>query len=198
MDKVKDPLLYKIIRPIVKWLFIIIYRPKIKGKKYIPKGEGIVLAGNHKNNLDCAILMASTRRCIHFLAKEELFKGIFGWLFKGIGLIPVKRKTKDGKALPRSIKYLENDKVIGIFPEGTFNRGEGVILPFKIGAVKMAHDSKRKIVPFVIKGNYKIFRLKNGPRIEFFEPFEVTDDNLDKENEKFMKFISDKLTDSEV
>ena len=198
MDKVKDPLLYKILRPIVKWLFIILYRPKIKGKKYIPKDGGVVLAGNHKNNLDCAILMASTKRCIHFLAKEELFKGIFGWLFKGMGLIPVKRKTKDGKALPRSIKYLENEKVIGIFPEGTFNRGEGVILPFKIGAVKMAHDSKKKIVPFVIKGNYKIFRLKNGPRIEFFEPIEIKNDNLDKENERLMKFISDKLTDSEV
>ena len=78
MDKVKDPLLYKIIRPIVKWLFIILYRPKIKGKEYISKKEGIVLAGNHKNNFDCAILMASTKRCIHFLAKEELFKGIFG------------------------------------------------------------------------------------------------------------------------
>lgn len=198
MDKVKDPLLYKIIRPIVKWLFIILYRPKIKGKKYIPKDGGIVLAGNHKNNLDCAILMASTKRCIHFLAKEELFKGIFGWLFKGLGLIPVKRKTKDGKALPRSIKYLENEKVIGIFPEGTFNRGEGVILPFKIGAVKMAHDSKKKIVPFVIKGDYKIFKIKRGLRIEFFEPIEIVDDNLDKENERLMKFISDKLTDSEV
>lgn len=198
MDKVKDPLLYKIIRPIVKWLFIILYRPKIKGKKYIPKDGGIVLAGNHKNNLDCAILMASTKRCIHFLAKEELFKGIFGWLFKGLGLIPVKRKTKDGKALPRSIKYLENEKVIGIFPEGTFNRGEDVILPFKIGAVKMAHDSKKKIVPFVIKGDYKIFKIKRGLRIEFFEPIEIVDDNLDKENERLMKFISDKLTDSEV
>lgn len=198
MGKIKDPLLYKILRPIVKWLFIILYRPKIKGKENIPKSGGIVLAGNHKNNFDCAIMMASTKRCIHFLAKEELFKGPFGWLFKGMGLIPVKRKSKDGKALPRSIAYLEKDKVIGIFPEGTFNRGEGVILPFKIGAVKMAHDANKKIVPFVIKGDYKIFRFKRGLRIEFFEPFNVDTDNLDEANEKFMKFISDKLTDSEV
>ena len=198
MDKIKDPLLYKILRPIVKVLFVILYRPKIKGKKYISKSEGIVLAGNHKNNLDCAILMSSTRRCIHFLAKEELFNGPFGWLFKGMGLIPVKRKTKDGKALPKSIAYLEKDKVIGIFPEGTFNRGEGVILPFKIGAVKMAHDAKKKIVPFVIKGDYKIFKFRRGLRIEFFEPIEINIDNLDEANEMLMKFISDKLTDSEV
>ena len=196
MGKIKDPLLYKIIRPIVKWLFIILYRPKIKGKENIPKDGGIILAGNHTNNFDCAILMASTKRCIHFLAKEELFKSIVGWFFKGLGLIPVKRKTKDGKALPKAIEYLEKEKVIGIFPEGTFNRSDDVILPFKIGAVKMAHDTNTKIVPFVIKGKYKLFRRK--VRIRFFEPFEVKSDDLDKENKKFMKYISDKLNDSEV
>ena len=196
MERVKDPLLYKILRPIAKWLFILLYRPKIIGKENIPKDGGYVLAGNHTNNLDCIILMASTKRCIHFLAKEELFKGLFGWLFKGMGLIPVKRKTKDGKALPRAIQYLENDKVIGLFPEATINRGDGVILPFKIGAVKMAHDSGRPIIPFVIKGKYKIFRRRI--KIVFFEPIYVKENDLDKANEKFMKYISDKLTDSEV
>ena len=196
MEKVKDPLLYKILRPIAKWLFILLYRPKIIGKENIPKDGGYVLAGNHTNNLDCIILMASTKRCIHFLAKEELFKGLFGWLFKVMGLIPVKRKTKDGKALPRAIQYLENDKVIGLFPEATINRGDGVILPFKIGAVKMAHDSGRPIIPFVIKGKYKIFRRRI--KIVLFEPIYVKDNDLDKANEKFMKYISDKLTDSEV
>ena len=158
MGKIKDPLLYKIIRPIVKWAFIILYRPKIQGKENIPKDGGIILAGNHTNNFDCAILMASTKRCIHFLAKEELFKSIVGWFFKGLGLIPVKRKTKDGKALPKAIEYLEKEKVIGIFPEGTFNRSDDVILPFKIGAVKMSHDAKKYIVAFVIKRKYKFFR----------------------------------------
>ena len=113
-----------------------------------------------------------------------------------MGLIPVKRKTKDGKALPRAIQYLENDKVIGLFPEATINRGDGVILPFKIGAVKMAHDSGRPIIPFVIKGKYKIFRRRI--KIVFFEPIYVKENDLDKANEKFMKYISDKLTDSEV
>lgn len=196
MKKYKDPLLYKIVRPIGSGLFKILYRPKIIGKEKIPKTGRIVLAGNHKNNLDCIMVIASTKRCVHFLAKIELFKGPLGWFFKAMGLIPVKRKMKDGKALPESIKYLENEKLIGIFPEATFNRGEGVILPFKIGAVKMAHDTNTKIVPFVIKGDYKLFRKR--VRIVFFDPFEVKSDNLDKENEKFMKFIKKQLTDSEV
>ena len=196
MEKCKDPLFYKIVRAIGKVIFILLYRPKVVGKKNIPKKGRLVIAGNHKNNFDCAMLMISTRRCIHFLAKEELFKGKGGWFFKAMGLIPVKRKTHDGKALPTSIAYLEKEKVIGIFPEGTFNRSDDPVLPFKIGAVKMSHDTGSPIVPFTIKGDYRIFR--KGPKIEFYEPFYVKDDDLDKENEKFMKLISDKLTDSEV
>lgn len=196
MKKYKDPMFYKIFRPIARVLFKILYRPTIIGKENIPKSGRIVIAGNHKHNMDCGMMLSSTKRCIHFLAKEELFKSKFGFFFRWMGLIPVKRKTKDGKALPEAINYLENEKVIGIFPEATFNRGEGVILPFKIGAVKMAHDANAKIVPFVIKGEYKMFRKKI--RIVFFEPFEVKSDDLDKENKKFMKFIEKKLTDSEV
>ena len=196
MEKYNDPVLYKIVRPIGSVLFKIVYRPKIIGKNNIPKNGRVILAGNHKNNLDCIVLLSSTKRCIHFLAKEELFKGKMGWFFKDIGLIPVKRKTKDGKALPTAISYLENEKVIGIFPEGTHNKSENVILPFKIGAVKMSKDANCNIVPFVIKGDYKIFR--KGLKIVFFEPFKVDSDDLDKENEKFMKYISDKLTDCEV
>lgn len=196
MKQYKDPLFYKIVRPIAKFIFIVLYRPTIKGKENIPKEGGIILAGNHKHNFDCGMMLASTKRCIHFLAKEELFNGLFGWFFKAMGLIPVKRKTHDGKALPTAISYLENGKVIGIFPEGTFNRSDEVILPFKIGAVKMAHDAKCKIVPFVIKGEYKIFR--KGPRIQFFKPILIKTDDLDKANKDLMKFIAKKLTDSEV
>ena len=60
----------------------------------------------------------------------------------------------------------------------------------------MAHDTNTKIIPFVIKGKYKLFRRK--VRIRFFEPYEVKSDDLDKENKKFMKYISEKLMDSEV
>ena len=194
--KYKDPLLYKIVRPIGKVLFKIVYRPKVIGSEFIPKNGRIIIAGNHKNNLDCMMLLISTKRCVHFLAKDELFKGKMGWFFKAIGLIPVNRKTKDGKALKEATGYLENDKVIGIFPEGTHNKSNDVILPFKIGAVKMSNDADSKIVPFVIKGEYKKFR--KGVRIIFFEPFKAKSNDLDKENENFMKLISKKLTDSEV
>ncbi|MBO5376442.1 MAG: 1-acyl-sn-glycerol-3-phosphate acyltransferase [Bacilli bacterium] len=197
MDVVeKDPLFYRIVRPILTFLFKVLYRPTIIGKEHIPKSGRIVIAGNHTNNFDCVLLIASTKRCVHFLAKDELYKGFKKYIFKYMGIIPVNRRQKDGKSLKKAIDFLNKDMAIGIFPEGTFNRSENTILPFKIGAVKMAHDTNTKIAPFVIKGKYKLF--KKSVKIVFFEPLEIKDSNLDVENQRLMDLVSEKLEDSEV
>ena len=103
-----------------------------------------------------------------------------------MGLIPVNRRTKDKNALEEAIKYLNNDQVIGIFPEGTI--GKNGLLPFKMGAVKMAYETKSKILPFVITGKYRIFF--NDLKIEFLEEVEIKSDDLEKENEKLRTKIS--------
>lgn len=192
----KDPRFYKMVRPIVTFLFKFLYRPQIIGKEYIPKEGRIIIAGNHTNNLDCILLISSTKRCIHFLAKDELYKGVKKILFKHMGIIPVNRRVKDGQSLKKAKIFLNKEMVIGIFPEGTFNKSNNPILPFKIGAVKMAHDTKTKIIPFVIKGKYKLFQRKI--RIIFFSPVEITEDNLDLANEKLMNFVSKKLIEDNV
>ena len=51
----------------------------------------VVLGGNHTSNLDCLLLISSTKRKIHFLAKDSLIKGKFGFIFKNMGIIPVNR-----------------------------------------------------------------------------------------------------------
>ena len=189
-----NSLLYNIVRPIVSSLFKIFYRPKYTGLENIPGNGRVVLAGNHKNNLDCIYLMSSTKRPIHFLAKKELWSGLKKIIFNNMGLIPVDRKQKKHDSLVLAEKYLESEKIIGIFPEGTFNNSNNVILPFKIGAVKMAYDTKTKIVPFIIKGKYKIF--SKNLNIEFLKPIDVVSDDLSLENKKLEKIISDRLEET--
>ncbi len=187
-----EPLLYRIVRPILCLLFYVLYRPTIIGQENVPKDGRVVLAGNHTNNLDCILLIISCKRVIHFLAKEELIKGVFGFIFKCMGIIPVNRRIHDKGALNSAISCLNEDKVIGIFPEGTFNRSNNVILPFKIGAVKMASETGSPIVPFVIKGEYKIFKRKI--KLEFLEPINVPlEKDLTSYNQELMDIVSDKL-----
>lgn len=180
-----DVFLYKVLRPIITVLFKVIYKPTIIGKENIKNEGRIILAGNHTNNLDCALLISSTKRNIHFLAKSELFTGIKKILFSNMGLIPVNRKKKDHKSLDMAYKYLNKDKVIGIFPEGTI--GKKGILPFKMGAVKMSYETNCEIVPFAITGEYKLF--SNNLKIEFGKPLKIKNSNLEKENEKLRNKI---------
>lgn len=187
----KEPLLYRLVRPLINLFVRLVFRPTYIGLENIPKSGRFVLAGNHTNNFDCVLLISSTKRVIHYLAKDSLTKGILGPAFKAMGIIPVNRSIHDKGALNSAINTLQEDKVIGIFPEGTINRTEDIIMPFKIGAVKMSKETNSKIIPFVITGEYKAF--KKSVTIEFLKPIQIKGDNLTEENEHLMKIISTKL-----
>lgn len=187
--KQKEALLYKLVRPIITIGVKTFMRPKIIGAENIPKSGRIILAGNHTNNFDCLLLMSSTKRCIHFLAKDELWGGIKKIIFGNLGLIPVNRRQKDPDALRLAEAYLKGEKLIGIFPEGTI--GKEKLLPFKIGAVKMAKDTDTKIIPFKIQGKYRLF--SKDLVICFGEPISIMGSDLEKENKKLRGKIQDML-----
>ena len=190
MKKFEDVLLYKITRPIITVLFRFLYTPKIIGTENIPKDGRVVLAGNHTNNFDCLLLISATKRNIHFLAKNELWKGVKKIIFSNMGLIPVDRTKHDHSALENAYGYLNNNKVVGIFPEGTTEKNRG-LLPFKIGAIKIAYETNSSIIPFVITGNYRLF--SKNLKIEFLKPMKLKTDNLTNENDKLYNLIKSKL-----
>ena len=189
----KEPFFYRFIaKPLIFIYTKIALRPKIIGIEYIPKTGRVVLAGNHTNNLDSVMTAAINKRVVHFLAKDSLLKGPKKLIFKNMGIIPVNRSIHDKDALSKAIDALNNEMVIGIFPEGTVNKTEKIILPFKIGAVKMASITSSQIVPFVITGSYKLFN--NDLCIEFLNPIKIPKStDLTEYNEKLMSIISEKL-----
>ena len=181
----KDPIFYKITRPILS-IFIKLYRPTIIGKEFIPKEGRVILAGNHTSYLDPLLVAYGTKRCVHYFAKDSLYKGIKKPIFKGLGIIPVNRKVKDKNSLYKGIDVLNNDLVVGIFPEGTINKTDDIVMNFKFGAVKMAYETNSKIVPFSITHKYKF--LKKSVKIEYGKPYNVSSD-LKKENDILMKKV---------
>lgn len=151
----KDPLFYKIIQPfIITWMRLR-FRPRIINSNNIPKKGRVLIAGTHVNNADGFLLAITVRRCIRFLAKAEVFKGITAPFAKGIGMIPVNRQVQDKSVIPTVVSLLEQECAIGIFPEGTINRErKDLILPFKPGVIKMAIEGESPIVPFAIISKY--------------------------------------------
>lgn len=189
----KEPILYRTVRPIIKILFNFIFKPTYIGLENIPKEEKCILVGNHTSNLDCLLLISSTKRTIHFLAKDSLIKGFKKIIFQNMGIIPVNRKIHDKNALNSAIDILEENKVIGIFPEGTINKTDDIIMPFKIGAVKMASTTNSTLVPFTIKNKYKVF--KKSVILEFYKPYKINTQKRDltDENKHLMNIISNEL-----
>ena len=96
-------------------------------------------------------------------------------------------QKKDKNALNLGIKYLNDNNVVGIFPEGTRNKTKELLQPFKFGAVSMAKKTNATIIPFAITGEYK-WRTKNLT-LEFGKPFKIGDMTLEEANDKLYNEI---------
>ena len=183
--------LYRLTRGLITLFMKCFYRVEYIGINNIPKNGPFILAGNHKSNLDCLLLISSTKRTIRFMAKKELMDKA-GWFFRQFGIIPVNRKTKNKEALEEAYKVINDDGIVGIFPEGTFNKSPYVVLPFKYGCVKMASVTNSLIVPFAIKNDYKLF--KRSVKIIFGKAYHLEKkDDLKKENICLMNKVIDLL-----
>ena len=152
-----EPKTYVRMRGLLYYAFKFLFRPTIIDNDKIPESGRIVIAGNHTHFMDCISLAASTKRCVHFLAKSELMKPPLKWFFAPFGIIPVHRGQKDKAALSSAIEVLEDDKVIGIFPEGTRNKVGAELLPFKEGSFKMAEKTGCLIIPVALSNTAEVF-----------------------------------------
>lgn len=173
--------MYRFLKPVLGLIFKLYYNPKIIGEENILKEGSILIVGNHKHLFDQCLAIIATKRPIHYMAKKEYFEGKFAWFFKMVGCIPVDRSRKDENAKKKALEVLNNGYALGLFPEGTRNKTEQFLLPFKYGAVSMANKTDSYLVPFGITGDYK-FRSKNL-MIRFGKPFKA-DDDLEKSNKK--------------
>lgn len=186
--KYKDSKFYRTMKILFSWWYFVWYNPKIIGKENIPIDGSFILAGNHKSMMDPCALVVSTKRIIHFLAKDKYFnKKIIGNFFKYMQCIKVNTGVKNKDAMSNAIDVLNNEGAIGIFPEGTRNKTKEFLLPFKFGAVSMAKKTDSWIVPFGITGDYK-FRSKNLI-IRFGNPFKVGNMELEEANEKLFNEV---------
>lgn len=192
----KNPLFYKLAKIILGPLFKFYYNPKVINKHLIPKDGPIIVVGNHIHLMDQCVPILSTKRVINYMAKKEYFDNKkVAWFFKSAGCIPVDRTKKDENAVNCALDVLTNGGAIGLFPEGTRNKTELFLQPFKFGAVSMAKKTNAYLVPFGITGDYK-FRSKNL-KVRFGKPFKIgVDEDLAKANEKLFKTVEKLMKDN--
>ena len=139
---------------VAKALFFV----RIEGKENLPEG-GCVIMGNHRAWADPFMLaMCARDREIRFMGKKELWGNkVFSWIAMQVRGVPVDRGAADMASIRMSMAVLKAGHTLGIFPEGTRSKGDGM-MPIQGGASLLALRSKCAVVPVYIDGNYKLFR----------------------------------------
>lgn len=185
-----------VIGGLVRVLMPVVFWPKVRGRKNIPRGSGVVLAANHISDLDAPLVVATCGLGkVSFLAKAELFRSKLGWAFRLTGAIPVDRARRNSGAVDLAVEKLKAGGVVSIMPEGTAKRKGGELLPFKLGAVRMAGGAGVPIVPVAISGKFRPFGL-GRLKIEYGKPIEIRGD-LEKANDKLRNTVERMLKGKE-
>jgi len=115
----------------------------VSGEENLPAQGGYLLVPNHLSNVDPLCLcwyFMKRDTAVRFLAKKSMFSvPVFGWIIKGMGLIPVNRDSNPSAVLAPTREALKAGEVVGIFPEGTLTRDpDQWPMEFKSGAARPA------------------------------------------------------------
>jgi 1-acyl-sn-glycerol-3-phosphate acyltransferase len=137
-----------------------LFRPQVLNAEHIPGGPAI-LAANHVSVLDGPLLAwppaARRRRAVRFLVAAENFRlPLIGSILRAFRQIPIRRGERDARALDLAVTAVRAGGVVGIFPEGRVNAGDGTTLQrIRRGAARVAIAARAPVVPVGIWGTQR-------------------------------------------
>ncbi len=153
-DGAKNSAWYALVLRLVRNLFFKLVTGGISslGEENLPADGPMLIAPNHVSNLDPpAVACGTNKRQFKFMAKEELFKGLFGKIISSVGAYPVKRGEGDTESIRKTLQFLEEGRGVLVFPEGS--RGDGVTLgPINRGVMMLAKRSDAPVIPTAVIG----------------------------------------------
>ena len=152
----------KLLVCFLRQAFRLFMKMESQGLENFPSEGPVIVACNHVTNFDVFPMQFTLPRPIFFMGKAELFKFLLmDVALRNLGAFPVYRGEKDAWAMRHARKVLEHGQTLGMFPEGTRNKGRGLSLA-KTGTARMAIDNHCPILPTVVVGTDRFF--KDFPR----------------------------------
>ncbi|MBQ8133939.1 MAG: 1-acyl-sn-glycerol-3-phosphate acyltransferase [Clostridia bacterium] len=139
-----------LIRPFIRIRYV--------GTENIPKKGSVILCSNHVSYFDPVALSMGMKRKIYYMAKSEFFTD-YGfavkWFFRICGVFPVKRNSCDRNAVHSAEEILNNNCIVGIFPQGGISNSRKSFTP-KAGAALLAVKTATQVIPASIYFEGKI------------------------------------------
>lgn len=180
----------------VQWAFRVILflcgtKVTVIGEERVPRDQAVLYIGNHKSYFDTIITYARCPRLTGYIAKSNMEKVplLSTWMKRLHCLFINREEVREAlKTILAGIDNIRNGISVCIFPEGTRNQTDALMLPFKEGSFKIAEKTGCAIIPMAITNSAQILE-NHFPKIkaahvilEYGEP--VYPKELDKETRK--------------
>jgi 1-acyl-sn-glycerol-3-phosphate acyltransferase len=169
---------YAFVSGLSRWSFRLLTGVEAYGLDRLPRTGKIIIASNHRSNLDPPLLGAIVPREVHFFAKEELFKTkLIGSFIRYLNAFPVRRGEFDRNSLTMCLDVLKRNGALIFFPEGTRAPADG-FLKAKLGLGWVVALSRATVVPVYLHGtSEKVpkYRSRPGVSIVFGHPISALD-----------------------
>jgi 1-acyl-sn-glycerol-3-phosphate acyltransferase len=168
-----------VLVPLVRLL----WRPRVVGRRNVPRRGAVILASNHLSFMDSVVITLMAPREVSFLAKNAYFTGtgLKGRLsrsfFSGIGAIGVERGA--GAAAQQALDLGLGRLTFAIYPEGTRSL-DGRLYKGRTGVAWLALTSGAPVVPVALTGTQELQPVgATVPRlrrftVEFGEPIDLS------------------------
>ena len=169
LPKKEEPAHHPVYRPIayhtVAWLVGILgYRITVCGAEKLPD-EPFLLVCNHRSAFDPLMTIAGlkNRHYLTFISKPEVLRvPVLGRLMLLASFLPINREhpRQAIETIRRAARFMQERSLsMGIYPEGTRNRGEG-LLPFHNGVFKIAKQAGAPVAVCTIRYSGRRVRLQ--------------------------------------
>ena len=180
----------------VQWAFRVIMficgvKLTVIGEENVPKDVPVLYIGNHRSYFDIIITYSRCPRLTGYIAKDTMGKVplLNIWMKRLYCLFLDRTDMKKGlKTILTGIDQIKAGISMCIFPEGTRNKTDDLMLPFKEGSFKIAEKSGCPIFPMASTNSADVLeahmpRVKKAHVIvEYGKP--IYPNELDKEQKK--------------
>lgn len=144
---------------VLKTLFRI--RVHVRGLERLPEGRWL-LVGNHRSAFDPIVTgWVLRKRGLVFISKTENMNiPAVGEVLHKAGFLSIDRENDRAalRTILAAAELLKSDRAcVGVYPEGTRNRGEG-LLPFRNGVFKIAQKADVPVVCAAIRGTEQVLK----------------------------------------
>ena len=174
------------------------------GEENVPRDRAVLYVANHRSYFDVILTYARTPDLTGYVAKKEMLRYplLRDWMKLLYCSFLDRKDIKQGLALILSnVENLKKGISVFVFPEGTRNKTQDVLLPFHDGSLKMAEKSGAPIVPVTVVNTEQIleahmpFIRRAHVIIEYGAPIETKD--ITREEKKVLsKNIQQILTET--